>query len=75
MNLDERGARGGWESREREEKRPWERAVCLVRHVGFVEKFAMTYVLPYIFSLRYILSPLKHIRSTVNQLQITDHSP
>lgn len=30
MNLDERGAGGGWGSRG-EEKRPWKRGVCLVR--------------------------------------------
>lgn len=63
MNLDERGARGGWESRERRKEALGEGCVSSERHVGFVEKFAMAYVLPYIFSLRYILSPL-----LVNQL-------
>lgn len=51
------------EQRERRKEALGEGCMSSERHVGFVEKFAMTYVLPYIFSLRYILSPLKHIRS------------
>lgn len=50
MNLDERGAGGGWESGGGRKEALEEGCVSGERHVGFVGKFAIAYVLSYTFT-------------------------
>lgn len=50
MNPDERGAGGGWESGGGRKEALEEGCVSGERHVGFVGKSAMAYVLSYTFT-------------------------